>query len=195
MTEKLKKLATISSGATFRSRIEASQAGNVRLIQMKDLGADNLVHLASCVRIEHPNPKPSQLAERGDIIFRSRGQSHTAALLNQAAASAIVAAPLFRIRADQAQIQPEFLLWWLNQASAQAYFASRARGTMVQMISKQVLEELAVPLPALKQQARIANLFRLATREQQILENIKQSRALYTQAVLMQMTQEHANAN
>ena len=195
MLAKLKDLATISSGATFRARIEASQAGNVRLIQMKDLGADNLVHLASCIRIEHPKPKPSQLAERGDIIFRSRGQSHTAALLNQAAASAIVAAPLFRIRADQAKVQPEFLLWWLNQASAQAYFASRARGTMVQMISKQVLEELEVPLPALKQQARIADLFHLATREQQILENIKQSRALYTQAVLMQMTQEHANAN
>ena len=46
---------------------------------------------------------------------------------------------------------------------------------MVQMVSKQVLEELEVPLPALKQQARIANLFQLATREQQILENIKQS--------------------
>ena len=190
MLAKLKDLATISSGATFRARIEASQAGSVRLIQMKDLGADNLVHLASCIRIEHPKPKPSQLAERGDIIFRSRGQAHTAALLNQAAASAIVAAPLFRIRADQARIQPEFLLWWLNQASAQAYFASRARGTMVQMISKQVLEELAVPLPALKQQARIANLFRLATREQQILENIKQSRALYTQGILMEMTSE-----
>ena len=190
MAAKLKNLATISSGATFRSRIEASQEGNVQLIQMKDLGADNLVHLASCVRIEHPKPKPSQLAERGDIIFRSRGQSHTAALLNQAAASAIVAAPLFRIRTDQAQIQPEFLLWWLNQASAQAYFASRARGTMVQMISKQVLDELEVPLPALKQQARIADLFNLATREQQILENIKQSRALYTQGILMEMTSE-----
>ena len=137
MLAKLKDLATISSGVTFRARIEASQAGNVRLIQMKDLGADNLVHLASCVRIEHPKPKPSQLAERGDIIFRSRGQAHTAALLNQAAASAIVAAPLFRIRADQARIQPEFLLWWLNQASAQAYFASHACGTMVQMVSKQ----------------------------------------------------------
>ena len=195
MPAKLKDLATISSGVTFRSRIKASQEGNVQLIQMKDLGADNLVHLAKCIRIEHPNPKPSQLAERGDMIFRSRGQSHTAALLNQAAASAIVAAPLFRIRADQARIQPEFLLWWLNQASAQAYFASRARGTMVQMISKQILDELEVPLPALKQQARIADLFHLAAREQQILENIKQSRALYTQAILLQMTQEHANAN
>ena len=125
MLAKLKDLATISSGATFRARIEASQAGSVQLIQMKDLGADNLVHLAKCIRIEHPKPKPSQLAERGDIIFRSRGQAHTAALLNQAAASVIVAAPLFRIRADQAKVQPEFLLWWLNQASAQAYFASQ----------------------------------------------------------------------
>ena len=53
------------------------------------------------------------------------------------------------------------------------------------MISKQVLEELEVPLPALKQQARIADLFHLATREQQILENIQQSRALYIQGILM----------
>jgi restriction endonuclease S subunit len=190
MILKLKDIATVSSGVTFRSRIEASKDGGVRVIQMKDLGDDNFVHLGESIHIDHTQPKPNQLAKRGDIIFRSRGQTNTAALLNEDAESTIVAAPLFRVRADVKKVVPEFLLWWINQPSSQIYLASRSKGTMVKMVSKQGLEDLEVNLPSLEQQKKVAEFFSLSMREQQLLEEIKNRKAIYTQGILMQMASE-----
>ncbi len=190
MIFKLKDLATISSGVTFRSRIEPSRNGGVKLIQMKDLGDDNFVHLAESIRIDHPKPRPNQLAKLGDIIFRSRGQNNTAALLKDKVESTIVAAPLLRIRPDLENVVPEFLLWWINQSSSQSYLASRSKGTMLKMVSIDSLEALEVTLPSLKQQKKVAEFFSLSMREQQLLEEIKNRRTIYTQGILMQMASE-----
>ena len=194
MILKLKDIATVSSGVTFRSRIEASKDGNVRVIQMKDLGDDNFVHLDESIHIDLTKPKPNQLAKLGDIIFRSRGQTNTAALLNKDAESTIVAAPLFRVRPNTKNVVPEFLLWWINQPSSQAYLASRSKGTMVKMVSKQGLEDLEVTLPSLEQQKKVAEFFSLSMREQQLLEEIKNRKAIYTQGILMQMASESREA-
>ncbi len=193
MIFKLKELAIVSSGVTFRSRIEPSQKGGIRVIQMKDLGDDNIVHIANSIHIDHSMPKPNQLVKLGDIIFRSRGQTNTAALLEDEIDHAIVAAPLFRVRPDIKKVIPEFLLWWINQPSSQSYLASISKGTMVKMVSKQSLENLAVNLPPLDQQRKIASFFSLAMREQQILESIKNRKAIYTQGILMRMTTNISN--
>lgn len=190
----LKDIATVSSGVTFRSRIEASRDGDVRVIQMKDLGDDNFVHLSESIHIDRAKPRPNQLVRSGDIIFRSRGQTNTAALLNEDAENTIVAAPLFRVRPDTQKVVPEFLLWWINQLSSQAYLASRSKGTMVKMVSKQGLEDLEVNLPSLEKQVKIADFFSLSMREQQLLEEIKNRKAIHTQGILMQMASESREA-
>jgi len=190
---KLKDIAMVSSGVTFRSRIEASKDGDVRVIQMKDLGDDNFVHLGESICIDYVKPKPNQLTRRGDIIFRSRGQTYTAAIVNEDVENTIVAAPLFRVRPDIKKIVPEFLLWWINQPSSQSYFASRSKGTMVKMISKQSLEDLEVNRLSLEQQKKVVEFFGLSMREQKILEDIKNRKATYTQGILMQMASESHN--
>ncbi len=188
MLLKLKDIAQVSSGVTFRSRVEVSKDSDLRVIQMKDLGDDNLVHLKETIQVDRPtNPKPDQFAKLGDILFRSRGQTNTAALLKEAAKNTIVAAPLFRVRPDTTKIMPEFLLWWINQPSSQSYLASISEGTMLKMVSKQGLQDLAVNLPALERQRKIADFFSLSMQERQLLEEIKQRRAIYTQGILMQM--------
>ena len=69
MRLKLKNIATVSSGVTFRSSIEYSREGDVCVIRMKDLGDDNLVHLDGLTRLDHPTIKANQLVQPGDIIF------------------------------------------------------------------------------------------------------------------------------
>ena len=190
MILKLKDIATVSVGLTFRSRVEVSASGNVRIIQMKDLGEDNIVHLDQTARVEYARPKPSQQVQIGDIIFRSRGQTNTAAILNEEAADTIVAAPLFRVRPNSKKVMPEFLLWWINQPSAQHYFSSQSAGTIVKMVSKQALDNLEVRLPPMQRQHKIAEFFNLSLQEQRLLEEIKKRKALYTQGILMQMVSE-----
>lgn len=184
MKVKLKQIANIYSGVTFRSRIEATNSGDVRVIQMKDLGGDNVVHLQNTICIENVQPKPHQLVKQGDIIFRSRGQTTTAALIAEQCEKTIVAAPLFKVRPDQSQVTPNYLLWYINQLSTQNYLNSQALGTMLKMISLQSLENLDIYLPAIEKQKLISKINDLALKEQSLLENIKEKRFFCVQKSL-----------
>ena len=156
------------------------------MIQMKDL-AGSTVCLDQATRIDHLPPSPNQLTRAGDIILRPRGLALTAALLRDDQPNTIVASPLFKIRPNTLKALPEFLTWWINSPSSQNYLASRAGGSAVQMINKQVLESLEVILPPLEQQQRIIEYYSLAKSEIHLLERLKQQKELHARGILLQM--------
>ncbi|MCY3675314.1 MAG: restriction endonuclease subunit S [Paracoccaceae bacterium] len=190
MELRLKEIAEISSGVTFRSRIEASHNGGIRVIQMKDLGDDNFVHIKGCIQIKHSVVKPEQIVKIGDLIFRSRGQTNTVALLDEEVTDTILAAPLLRLRPNKFKVLPEFLLWWINQPSSQNYLISRSEGSALKMVGKSSLENMKVSLPPMEEQIKIAKFFYLSQREQKLLEELKYHRAILSQGILMLMASE-----
>ena len=106
-----------------------------------------------------------------------------------------MAAPLLLVRPNKAKVVPRYLLWWLNQPSSQHYFASRAEGSAVQMISKRCLENLEVSLPSLDRQCSLAAYFDLAEQEKALLGDMKHLRAKHAQGVLMHLAKTGAGAD
>ncbi len=187
MKMKIKKLATVQMGYSFRSRLEASEGGGVAVIQMKDLLDDNTVSCDGLVRINMEAMKDHHLAQRGDLVFRSRGSLTTAAVLLEDPGKAVVAAPLLRIRVTKPdKVLPEYLNWYISQRDAQIFLTSRAKGTVQKMISKQAIEDLEVALPSLEKQKNIVELAMLAAREQSLLQKLADKREQYISTVLMQ---------
>jgi len=187
MKLKIKQLATVRMGYSFRSRLEASRCGEVAVIQMKDLLQDNTVGCKKLVKIEMETVKEHHLAQKGDLVFRSRGQITTAAILLEDPGKAVVAAPLLRIRITKSdKILPEYLNWYIGQRDAQIFLASRAKGTVQKMISKQAIEDLEVYLPTLEQQKNIVELAKLSARERTILNTLSEKRDQYISTVLIQ---------
>ena len=187
MKLKIKQLATVRMGYSFRSRLETSRGGAVAVIQMKDLLQDNTVSCKNLVKIEMDRVKEHHLVHKGDLVFRSRGQITTAAILLEDPGKAVVAAPLLRIRiAKPDKILPEYLNWYISQRKAQIFLASRAKGTVQKMISKQAAEDMEVYLPTLKKQQHIVDLARLSVQEQTILGTLSEKRDQYISTVLMQ---------
>ena len=187
MKLKIKQLATVQMGYSFRSRLEASRGGEVAVIQMKDLLQDNTVGCKKLVKIEMETVKEHHLAQKGDLVFRSRGQITTAAILLEDPGKAVVAAPLLRIRITKPdKILPEYLNWYISQRDAQIFLASRAKGTVQKMISKQAVEDMEVYLPTLEQQKNIVELAKLSARERTILSTLSEKRDQYISTVLMQ---------
>ena len=187
MKMKIKKLATVQMGYSFRSRLEASEGGGVAVIQMKDLLDDNTVGCDDLVKIDLGAVKEHHLAQRGDLVFRSRGHVTTAAVLLEDPGKAVVAAPLLRIRvAKPDKVLPEYLNWYISQRDAQIFLTSRAKGTVQKMISKQAIEDLEVVLPSLEKQKNIVELATLSAREQTLLHTLADKREQYISAVLMQ---------
>jgi hypothetical protein len=139
MQVKLREIASTSSGVTFRNRLLPIIDAEWTVIQMKDLCGDNSVAFTEASRI---NGNYSSLAtiQKGDLLFRSRGQVNTAALVEGEYEKVICAAPLIKIRPDLQRVIPEYLRWYINRTTAQNYLWSSQKGTAVKMISKQALD-------------------------------------------------------
>jgi len=139
------------------------------------------------VKIDLDAVKEHHLAQRGDLVFRSRGSLTTAAVLLEDPGKAVVAAPLLRIRVTKPdKVFPEYLNWYISQRDAQIFLTSRAKGTVQKMISKQAIEELEVALPSLEKQKNIVELATLSAREQTLLHTLADKREQYISTVLMQ---------
>ena len=154
---------------------------------MKDLLDDNTVNCKDLVKIDMETVKNHHLVQKGDLIFRSRGHTTTAAIILDDPGKSIVAAPLLRIRITNSNIiLPEYLNWYISQRDAQVFLTSRAKGTAQKMISKQVIENLEVALPSLEKQKIIIDLAFLSLRKQNLLYAIAKKQEQYISIILMQ---------
>jgi hypothetical protein len=183
----LGRIALVQMGYSFRSRVGAVKSGGIGVIQMKNLTNQNLIDCHDLTRIEGTAIKDHHLVQPGDLIFRSRGHTTTSAILTEDPGPAVVAAPLFRIRVKHNIVLPEYLHWFINQPSAQAFLLSRAKGTALKMISNQSLEGLEVIVPPLPRQHLIAELAALVGEEQALMSRLADARKQYLTGRLMQM--------
>ncbi len=190
---RLKDIAIIAIGSTFRERMEASANGSVRVIQMKDLSGDNEVDTKKMIRINAAVPKTRQLVHKGDLIFRSRGNIRTAAIMNEDIPNTIAAAPLLKITASRQHALPGYLLWWINSPASQSYFNANSEGTLLQMVKINVLGNLQVTLPPLERQKYIQDYFLLHNKEQRILKQLTAYKKQHAEKVLMLMAHNTTN--
>lgn len=186
MKVKLKRIASVQMGYSFRSRLDVIGGGDIAVIQMKDLMVENIVDSRNFTKVDMKAIKDHHLAQKGDLVFRSRGLVNTSALIVDDPGNAVVAAPLLRIRITKPElILPEYLNWYISQRDAQAFFNSSAKGTVQKMISKQAIEELEVSLPSLEKQKAVLDMVALTTREQTLLSTLAEKRAQYISSILM----------
>jgi hypothetical protein len=164
-------------------------AGEIAVIQMKDLTDRNRVDCSGLMRIDMEKVKEHHLVRPGDLVFRSRGLVTTSALLTEDPGTAVVGAPLLRIRVANKAIIPEYLHWFINQAPAQAFLASHAKGTAQQMIGKDALEKLEIAMPPLERQRAIVEVAALAEREQALMKKLAEKRKQYISACLLEMAE------
>ncbi len=194
--QKVKEIADIYVGTTFRSKVVPINKGNTRVIQVKDLGesSSNRIDAKDAMHIEGvDNLRERQELEVGDILFRSRGLTTTARLLSRKAGATIVASPIFIIRVKSELAIPRYLVWWINQPSSQAYFRSHSDGSLVRMVSKKTLADLEVALPPIVDQEKIADFYDLAIKEQRLLTEIRINRKHYAHRVMRQMVADITN--
>ncbi len=191
MKTKLKNIANIQSGYSFRSKIQKDEKGNVLVIQMKDLTDKFKVNTGNLYKTEIQDLKNHYRMQKNDIIFKTRGLGTTACILGEEVTNTILAAPLLRIRIELKDILPEYIFWYINQTPAQIFFNSRAKGTFQKMITKQVLEELEIEIPSLENQKKIIDILQLVQKEQLLLNQLAKKRDEYISTILLNSIKEH----
>jgi len=176
-------VADVRMGYPFRSRLEHDLFGLVTVIQMRDIDDSNLLHLEGAAKVTLPNSKGHHQLQSGDLLFRSRGRSYTVAQVTEDLGEAVLAAPMLLIR-TRAAVLPAYLRWYINLPQTQAVLGAMASGTAVQMISKDALVSLELPVPSIEEQHRIVELAALTQREQTLMADIANRRRQLVEGVL-----------
>lgn len=192
MKKRLAEVAEVRMGYSFRSRLEPDSAGDVAVIQMKDIDELNSLHPESFVRIRMPELREKHLVQEGDLLFRSRGASNAAAIVESCLGRTVLAAPMMLIRAEVSSVEPSYLQWFINQPTTQNILAAQAAGTAVKMISKAALEQLVIAVPPLETQRRIVGIGRLASLEARITTELMDRRKAWIETLLMKQVKEKA---
>ena len=185
---KLKNIASVQMGLTFRTRLEQSATGNVAVIQMKDFTADSRLDSENLTRVEMTNLKKHHMVHLNDLIFRSRGITNTAALVDWDIKHTVVSAPLLRIRVNDSSILPGYLRLYINLPASQAFLQRHATGTVMQLVGKQTLDALEVFIPKMDTQQSIVELNHLAEREQYIQKQLSERRKQLIYGIIKQIS-------
>lgn len=181
---KLTQIADISSGYTFRERLDAYPDGDIAVLQMKNISPDDKVLTEDLPRVGLMDLKPRQVLQAGDVLLRARGQFHTAAVVTGGLDKAVAAAPLMLIRVSSAKVLPEYLCWFINHPVTQAKLVNLAAGSYVRTLNKAAIEELEVPLPPVGRQRQIVEIAELGRQEKSLLTRIAERKGRLLEEIL-----------
>lgn len=181
----LKDLVTyLKTGYQFREQIKNQPNGEFQILQMKDINENNVINKEETfTKIDLNLHDEGLLVKNGDILFRARGYNNYATLVTGLTKKTLVPSYFFILRAKEDVIISEYLVWYINQKTAQNYLKTNARGT-IPAINKKALELLEVKIPALEIQKNIARVYSLSLKEIELLEQIKEKKKLLVETIL-----------
>jgi len=190
MYKPLNTIASIRAGHTFRGKIDEDPAGNIPVLQIKDLKGRVTLTADQLPRINWPDGKMAakevMTARAGDILLPARGEYYRASIL-QGDESAIATSQLFVLRLTSKDITPEYLSWYMNQRVAQNYFLTHRSGTSMPMLNKQSLGALPVAVPSLTTQEKIVSVQRCWEQEKQLTEQLLANREQMLNGIFQQL--------
>ncbi len=182
----LKDIAAIRSGYLFRGKIEPDASGRYQVIQIGDITPDARLSAKPLVRVSLPDVKSTQILEKGDVLFISRGPRKQAVAITDRMENAIATSQFFILRLD-GTVLPEYLAWYINQRPAQRYIEEHSTGSSVTLINLEALKTLPVETPPIETQARIAQIHRLSLREKELVEAIQTKRRAQIEETLLKV--------
>lgn len=169
-------LATIRSGYQFREGVKPDPDGKVPVLQMKDVRDGQFIPRDGLVRVRFNGDFGPYLVRRGDVLFLSRGSRPFAVAVEDDWEDTIAANYFYIVRPRTDVVVPAYLAWYINQPPAQAKLKPAHVGSVMQIIPKSAFEKLTIELPPLDVQRRIVEVARLARREGQLLEELREAR-------------------
>lgn len=170
-------IADINIGYQFRAKIEPADDGTHAVIQIRDFDDNRNLKTAELSRVKIDKPVEQFHVSKGDILFLSRGHRNWAAPIGEDLNNAIAASHFFILKIKSADVMPEYLAWYLNQAPAQEYLHNNARhGTHMPLIPLFAFKGLSVDVPQKEMQGKIVELSKLKEKEKLLVAMLEEKR-------------------
>ncbi|MEI6614588.1 MAG: restriction endonuclease subunit S [Chrysiogenales bacterium] len=192
---KLKEIADVNVGYQAKTRIHEDANGSHFLVQGRDI--DQSLHLKDQIFIRF-NPEikiENYLLNKEDILFQARGTDNYACLIHKEIPNTVAAGSFYIIRTNKPEVHPAYLVWWLNLPHVQKSFQSFRSGTLISYVSLKVLSEIEIPIPSYSIQTKIARVFELWKKEENLIKIIQDSRKTLIQAACQKSVKKSTKEN
>jgi len=153
----------------------AKSAGIGELVYLQSKHFDECGQLHSVLHSDLPAEGISEkhLLKDGDVLFAAKGTKNFAAVFENHNEPSVASTSFFVIRPTDNKVLPQFLAWFLNNHTTQTLLKGQAIGTSIPSISKQVLENLEMPVPDIKTQKAIIEISKLRNKEKSLKQKIE----------------------
>ena len=146
---KLKDIADISSGRTFKNGVPESDEPTHSVIQLRDFDKENDQRPITWEQLNKTDLSASKVdnsLKADDVLIVAKGPSKKAIYLSTVPNNVVATQHFFVIRVSKDNpISPSFLAYYLNSSEAQRWMLDNSGGSYQNAMSKKVLSELPVP--------------------------------------------------
>lgn len=184
---KLKDIATINSGYSFRTKIQNNPEGNLHIIQMRDISNDHTRIINTPCRVDGAKIHEKHFLQENDILFMAKGANNFSVCFDEHYNPAIAASAFFVIRLSNENVLPAFLCLYINSSLGQNYLLTNMAGTYIPNINKSTLEEMKFMIPPLKEQEKIITLYKLYKKEKDLLFTILSKKQIMMNELVKQL--------
>ena len=182
----LNNLARIHSGFPFRGRVEHDPAGDMRVLQIRDLRRNANLSAADLTLFRVPDSRMTQPLQADDIILPARGDNRRAIRFTLSEPT-IASSHLHTVRVTSPDVLPAYLCWVLNQPEPQHAMRKEARGTAIPLLTRRSLGAISIPVPTLAIQHKIVEMHNLCQREQRLMQDLLTNREALLKGMIQQL--------
>ncbi|MBT9548932.1 MAG: restriction endonuclease subunit S [Candidatus Sericytochromatia bacterium] len=155
----ISEVADVYPGYQARGALKHDPQGTYSLLQGKDLSSSQKIFHDELLRLEPIGSANKYLVSFDDVLFQARGYSNQAFHIEEIPERVLAAATFYILKVRVSNLLPSYLAWFLNQRYAQNYFKTHANtSSAVSYVSKEVLINLEIFIPALETQAKIQSI-------------------------------------
>jgi restriction endonuclease S subunit len=181
----LSNIAEIRQGYQFRKKIEDNPDGSISLVQMTNIINGKNIDYQNLARTSETGFKKEHFLKKRDVLFCARGKNNYALLIDKDIKNTIAVSQFFTIRTNKTKLLPAYLVWYLAQPEAVAYFKSNTLMSTVPLINKKTIENFKLVLPPIAKQKIIADIYRLKEKEHYLIKQILHKKEKLINAVLL----------
>jgi restriction endonuclease S subunit len=171
---KLSDVSEVIAGYTFRGAIKPDANGNFFVFQAKDLVQGlPFENVATLTKISHHAPEYSGHLRKNDILLAARGMKSGAFRSTTFIAdesNVIPSSSVHVIRVTSKEVLPEYLSHYLNSKEGQDAVSQIISGSYIAALPRKELEKTHIPIPSLRKQEALINLFRNILAQQKIID-------------------------
>ena len=174
----IKNIASVTSGLF----LPVVPSGEVAYLQVNDFSNPNAVAMAS--KTLATKRTETNMLHKGNILFACKGATYLSVVYNSDI-QAVASTAFFVLRLRDANICPDYLCWFLNQPSIQAYFKYSQIGSNTPLIRKPIVEELEIPIVDMDIQIKIVEISKLAEQKRSLIQEISRKKQMILDQTLM----------